>query len=76
MSQRDRTIQWCEGKILEVLGRKNSISSLLVLSACVLQNVRSINEQHNLDIALVHLISQKKVLKMVENGDTVYKLVA
>lgn len=76
MSQRARTIGWCEGKILEVLGKRNSISSYLALSACVIRDVRSLEEQHNLDIALVHLISQKKILKQVENGDTVYKLVA
>lgn len=76
MSQRTRTIGWCQGKILEVLCRKNSILSYLALSACVLRDVRSLEEQHNLDIALAHLISQKKILKQVENGDTGYKLVA
>jgi hypothetical protein len=58
MSKRTRTVNWCEGKIIEVLSRKRVITTSLALSALVLKNVRSIDEQHNLDIDKKH--EQKK----------------
>jgi DNA-dependent RNA polymerase auxiliary subunit epsilon len=77
MSRRTRTIQWCEGKIVEVLSKKHLITTDLALSALVLKNVRSINEQHNYDIALSYLLSRKTVKQEKDSdGFTVFRLVA
>ncbi len=77
MAKRTRTIQWCEGKVVEVLSKKRVITTYLALSALVLKNVRSIDEQHNLDIALAHLLSKKEILQEKdEDGFTVYKITA
>ncbi len=63
MSQKTRTIQWCEGKIIEILSKRFPITTYLALSSCVLENVRSIEEQHNLDIAVAHLISRRQIIQ-------------
>lgn len=77
MSTRNRTIHWCEGKILEELGRRSTITTNLALSAIVLRNVRSIEEQHNLDVALTNLIAHKQVAVGKDaDGFTVYRLSA
>ncbi len=77
MSRRTRTIQWMEGKIFEVLSKRCVITTNLAISAHVLRNVRSTEEQHNLDIALAHLLSRKTVKQEKDSdGFTVYKLVA
>ena len=77
MSQRTRTIQWCEGKIVEVLSKRCQIHTYLALSSCVLENVRNIKEQHNLDIAVAHLLSKRQIIKgKDQDGFNVYKLVA
>jgi hypothetical protein len=42
-----------------------------------LENVRSIEEQHNLDIAVAHLLSNRQITKEKDqDGFTIYKLVA
>ena len=77
MSKRSRSINWCEGKVVEILSKKCQITTYLALSANVLKNVRSIDEQHNLDIALINLISHKQITKEKDqDGFTVYKLAA
>ena len=77
MSQRTRTIEWCEGRIIRELSVRQIITTYLALSACVLRNVRSIEEQHNLDIALQHLLSDRQITKEKDvDGFTVYKLAA
>ncbi len=43
MSQKDRTIQYLEGKIIEKLAKNEEIST---------DNLRNIEEEHNFDIAL------------------------
>lgn len=58
---RDRTITWMEGKAVEVLGKKKVITSYLALSCLVLESVRSLKEQANLDIAVQKLISRKLI---------------
>jgi DNA-dependent RNA polymerase auxiliary subunit epsilon len=64
-----------ENKIIETLSKKRVITTYLALSACVLKNVRSIEEQHNLDIALVHLLSRKEITQEKDSdGFTVFKL--
>ena len=77
MSQRSRTVNWCETRIIRELSKRQVITTYLALSACVLRNVRSIEEQHNLDIALINLIFHKQVIKGKDkDGFTVFKLVA
>ena len=77
MSIRTRTVSWCEGKILEMLSKSSSIHTYLALSAVVLENVRSIDEQHNLDIAVAQLISKKQVVREKDrDGFTIYRLAA
>lgn len=75
MSKRTRTINWMENKIIEVLSKKRVITTDLALSALVLKNVRSIEEQQNLDIALSYLLSRKEILREKDSdGFTVFKL--
>jgi len=77
MSLRTRSIQWCEGKVIEILSRKCRIQTYLALSACVLENVRSLEEQHNLDIAVANLLSKRQIRQERDQDDlTVYRLVA
>ena len=77
MSMRTRTVSWCEGKIVKVLSKKCQITTYLALSSCVLENVRSIEEQQNLDIAVICLLSKKQIIKEKDHdGFTVYRLVA
>ena len=68
MSRRNRTVQWIEGKIIEILSKRCQITTYLALSSCVLQNVRSIDEQHNLDIA-VQLLKSKKLILVQKDKD-------
>ena len=75
MSKRIRTVSWCEQRIISELARRRSITTYLALSALVLRNVRSIDEKHNLDIALAHLLSRKEIKKEKDQeGFTVFKL--
>ncbi len=77
MAERTRTIKWCEGKIIEILSKRCQIITYLALSSCVLQNVRSIEEQHHLDIAVAHLLSRRQIIQEKDSdGFTVYRLAA
>lgn len=72
---RNRSVQWCQNKIIEVLS-KNNITTELALSAVVLRNVRSLLEQHNLYTAIDNLLSQKLIIKEKDpDGFTVFRLV-
>ena len=74
---KNRTISWCEGKIISVLTRQREITTYLAMSAQVLRNVRSIDEQHNLDIAIENLLSRKIIQKTKDrDGYTVFSLAA
>ena len=65
---RSRTIQWYEGQILKNLAKEKSI---------VLTEVRSIEEEHNFDIALVNLVSRRGVTRTKdEEGHESYNLAA
>ena len=75
MSRRTRTISWMEGRILAELSKRQAITTYLALSALVLKNVRSIEEQHNMDIALTILLTKKEIIKD-DDGFTIFKLVA
>jgi hypothetical protein len=76
MAQKDRSVQWVEQKIRKVLTKKKQITTYLAMSSCVLANVRSIEEQRNLDRALANLII-RGVLKREKDKDgfTLYRLV-
>ena len=77
MSERTRTVKWCEGKIIEILSKRCQIITYLALSSCVLENVRSIEEQHNLDIAVALLLSRKEIIREKDkDGFTTYQLAA
>lgn len=73
---RDRSVSWCQNKIIEVLS-KGAVTTEIALSAAVLRNVRSIIEQHNLDSALDNLIAQKRIIKEKDpDGFTEFRLAA
>ena len=77
MSKRTRSIKWIENKVLEVLSKKRVITTYLALTSCVLRNVRSIEEQHNLDIAVARLLSRKEIIKENDcDGFSGFRLVA
>jgi predicted transcriptional regulator len=69
MAQKDRSVQWVEKKILKVL------TTYLAMSARVLENVRSIEEQRNLDRALANLIFRGLIKREKDKeGYTLYRL--
>jgi hypothetical protein len=71
---RIKSIKWCEDKIASILS-KQPITTELAMSAVVLKNVQSLDEQHNLDIALANLISQKLIVRDKDiDGFTVFKM--
>lgn len=76
MAQKDRSVQWVEKKVLKVLSKKKQITTYLAMTACVLENVRSIEEQRNLDRALANLVF-RGLLKREKDKDglTLYRLV-
>ncbi|MBN2286889.1 MAG: hypothetical protein JXI43_10610 [Tissierellales bacterium] len=80
MSKRARSVQWCEGRILDVLGKSipGKYPTFLALSAMAMNyEVRSNEEQHNFDFALYNLIKQGLVIKTQdEKGFNVVKLAA
>ena len=68
MSRKTRTIKWCEGRILEILGKRQEIQT---------EALRNTQEEHNLEIALAILISKKEIIREKDDeGITVYNLVA
>lgn len=78
MAMKDRTVMWCEAKIMEVLGRQGQVTTSLALCANVLWNgVRSIREQHNFDEALLKLLIRREVLQEKDkDGFTTFRLAA
>ena len=71
---KDRTIEWVKAKILKVLAKNRSVWSYLKLSALVLENVRSLEEQHHLDIAIEELLVERTIRRWKENGGTNFAL--
>jgi len=75
---RTRTVDWIEGRILEVLGKvkSNNFPISLALSAMAMKyEIRSIQEQHNFDTALMNLLRSGFVVQdKDEKGFQVYKL--
>lgn len=75
---KDRTISWMENQILKELSKQENITTYMAMSYLVLyEGVRSLQEQHNLDIALVNLINRRVVKKSKDDdGHTVYSMAA
>ena len=74
---RNRTVEWIESKITEVLSKNSTITTYLALSSLVLNDVRSIEEQYRLDIAVVNLLSRKIIYRSKDSdGFTTYSLAA
>ena len=75
---KDRTVAWMESKITQILGQKSMVTTYLALSSLVLRDVRSTNEQINLDVAIEYLVSKKVInrFKDEKNGYTVFSLAA
>ena len=78
MSRRTRSVSWCEGRITSELSKRKVITTHLALSALVFsREMRSIQEEHNFDIALAQLLSRREIKQeQDEHGFTVYRLVA
>lgn len=75
---KNRTVTWIiERKITEVLSRNSTITTYLAVSALVLENVRSIEEQDNLDIAVENLLGEKIIKRFKDdNNYTTYCMAA
>jgi len=77
MSTKSRTIEWCESRIVQELSRKRAIVTSLALSRIVLRNVRSLEEDSNLDMAIQNLKSKRVIsVGKDEDGFTVFRLAA
>ena len=77
MAERTRTIKWCESRILKELSIRPDITTSLALSAIVLENVRNMEEDHNLDIAVQNLKSRNLIqVQKDKDGFTIYQLAA
>jgi hypothetical protein len=78
MSQRTRSVQWCEGRILDVLGRvkQKNYPIPLALSAMAMRfEIRNLTEQANYDIAFHNLLRQGLVVQdHDEKGFSVVKM--
>ncbi len=77
MAERTRTVKWIETRILKELAKRPTITTSLALSAIVLRNVRSIQEDQNLDIA-VQILKSKRLISVSKDQDgfTTYQLAA
>ena len=80
MSQRTRTVQFIEGRILDVLGRTKKGKEPTSLALCAMAmkyEIRSIEEQHNYDLALYNLLKSGEVIQTPdEKGFVILKLAA
>ncbi len=68
MAERTRTIKWIETRILKELAKRSTITTSLALSAIVLRNVRSLEEDQNLDLA-VQLLKSKRLILVQKDDD-------
>jgi hypothetical protein len=80
MSKRTRSVEWVEGRIVEILAKSkptNLPTSLALCSMVMKFEVRSIEEQHNFDMALYNLIKRGMIVQAQdERGFQILKLVA
>lgn len=77
MSKKSRSVKWIETRILKELTKRSIITTSLSLSAIVLREVRSLEEDQNLDVA-VQMLKSKKLIKVEKDSDgfTTYSLAA
>jgi len=75
-NMKDRSVDYCENKILKLLKKKGQIVSYLKMSSMVLSGgVRSIQEKHNMDTAIGRLlISGKITFDKDPKGIRIYRL--
>jgi len=71
---RDRSVECIERKILKVLSKREYVRFYLAMSALVLEEVRSVNEQRRLDAAIVNLLAVGKIRKWRDYWGTCYAL--
>ena len=73
--KRDRSVDWCQQKILQVLVQKKEIRTYLALSALVLEKgVRSVQESRNLNIAITNLVIDGQIKRTKDrNGCFMYR---
>ena len=73
----DRSVDWCENKIMDLLKQKSQIVSYLKMVSMVLSGgVRSIQEKHNMDTAIGRLfVSGKIKFDKQPNGLRIYRLI-
>jgi len=80
MSQRTRSVQWCENRILSVLSKtpEGKEPILLALSAMSMKyEIRNLEEQHNFDLGFFNLLRRKLIVQVKdEQGFEVLKLAA
>lgn len=78
MAMRDRSVRWCEAKIVEVLGKHEQVMTSLALCSHVMwSGIRSLREQHNFDEALIKLLIRREVLQERDkDGFTIFRLAA
>ena len=76
MAQKDRSVDWCETKILTVLKKKGQITGYFQISSLVLVGgVRSIQEKHNMDTAIGRLLISGKIkFDKTPTGIRIYRL--
>ena len=72
---KNRTIDWIEIKIVKILSKQEYVQSYLALSSLVLENVRSFEEQKNLDVAIKNLLDRKIIKKYKKDYLTTYQLI-
>ena len=74
---RNRTVEWCMAKVVRVLTKQPIVKSYLALSSLVLENVRSVDEQKTLDIAVENLVSKRAIKRCKDSaGMTTFTLAA
>jgi hypothetical protein len=73
----DRSIAWCQQKILLELDQKQEIRTYLALSALVLEKgVRSVQESRNLNVAITNLMIDGQIKRTKDqHGCIVYRLI-
>jgi hypothetical protein len=73
--RQDRSIQWCEKQLIQVLKQKKVVRTYCALSELVLKKVRSVDESRNLNKAIMNLVVTRQVQKTKDRrGVLVYRL--
>jgi len=70
-------VKWIETRILKALSRRSLVTTTLALSAIVLDEVRSLEEDDNFEVAVQMLRSKGLMqVKKDKDGFTTYSLAA